>query len=47
MTAAKHEITRDDILPMADYARERKGRRRALDDQRCSILAFLGGVQDD
>ncbi len=30
MKAATHEITRDDILPMADYARERKGRRRAL-----------------
>ncbi len=28
--AARHEITRDDILPMADYARERKERRRAL-----------------
>ena len=28
--AAKHEITRDDILPMADYLRERKERRRAL-----------------
>ena len=27
---AKHRITRDDILPMADYARERKERRRAL-----------------
>jgi hypothetical protein len=27
---AKHEIARDDILPMADYARERKDRRRAL-----------------
>ncbi len=30
MTAAKHEIARDDILPMADYIRERKARRRAL-----------------
>ena len=30
MTAAKHEITRDDILPMADYVRERKQLRRAL-----------------
>ena len=30
MTAARHEITRDDILPMADYARGRKERRRAL-----------------
>ena len=28
--AAKHEITRDDILPMADYTAARKGRRRAL-----------------
>jgi hypothetical protein len=28
--AAKHEITRADILPMADYTRERKERRRAL-----------------
>ncbi len=28
--AAKHEITRDDILPMADYVRERKEFRRAL-----------------
>jgi hypothetical protein len=28
--AARHEITRDDILPMADYARARKERRRAL-----------------
>ena len=32
MMAAKHEITRDDILPMADYTAERKGRRRALVD---------------
>ncbi len=30
MTAAKHEITRDDILPLADYVRGRKERRRAL-----------------
>jgi hypothetical protein len=30
MTAAEHEIVRDDILPMADYVRERKDRRRAL-----------------
>ncbi len=30
MTAAKHEITRDDVIAMADYARERKDRRRAL-----------------
>ena len=28
--AGKHEITRADILPMADYVRERKERRRAL-----------------
>jgi hypothetical protein len=28
--AARHQITRDDIIPMADYARERKERRRAL-----------------
>ncbi len=28
--AARHQITRDDILPMADYVRERKERRRAL-----------------
>jgi hypothetical protein len=28
--AARHQITRDDILPMADYIRERKERRRAL-----------------
>ncbi len=28
--AAKHEITRDDILSMADYVRERKELRRAL-----------------
>lgn len=26
----KHEITRDDILPMEDYTRERKERRRKL-----------------
>ncbi len=26
----RHRITRDDILPMADYVRERKERRRAL-----------------
>ncbi len=30
MTATRHEITRDDILPMADYVRARKERRRAL-----------------
>ena len=30
MTAAKHELTRDDVIAMADYARERKTRRRAL-----------------
>jgi hypothetical protein len=30
MMAAKHEITRDDILPMADYTAARKERRRAL-----------------
>lgn len=30
MMAAKHEITRDDILPMADYTATRKGRRSAL-----------------
>ncbi len=30
MTAAKHEITRGDVIAMADYARERKDRRRAL-----------------
>ena len=28
--AAKHELTRDDVIAMADYARERKDRRRAL-----------------
>ncbi len=28
--AARHEITRDDVLPMADYTRTRKERRRAL-----------------
>ena len=28
--AAKHEITRADILPMADYTAARKARRRAL-----------------
>jgi len=32
MMAAKHEITRDDILPMADYTAARKERRRALVD---------------
>ncbi len=30
MMAAKHEITRADILPMADYTAARKERRRAL-----------------
>ncbi len=30
MMTAKHEITRDDILPMADYTAARKERRRAL-----------------
>ncbi len=30
MTAAKHEITRDDVIAMEDYARERQMRRRAL-----------------
>ncbi len=30
MTATRHEITRDDILPMAGYVRARKERRRAL-----------------
>ena len=30
MMAAKHELTRDDVISMADYARERKERRRAL-----------------
>ena len=30
MMAAKHELTRDDVMSMADYARERKMRRRAL-----------------
>ena len=30
MMAAKHELTRDDVIAMADYARERKERRRAL-----------------
>ena len=30
MTAAKHELTRDDVIAMEDYARERKDRRRAL-----------------
>ncbi len=29
-TAAKHELTRDDVMPMADYERERKARRREL-----------------
>ncbi len=28
--AAKHEITHDDIIPMADYVQGRKERRRAL-----------------
>ncbi len=28
--AAKHELTRDDVIAMADYAHERKERRRAL-----------------
>jgi hypothetical protein len=32
MMAARHEITRDDILPMADYTAARKERRRALVD---------------
>ncbi len=30
MTTAKHEITRDDVIAMEDYTRERKDRRRAL-----------------
>ncbi len=30
MMTGRHEITRDDILPMADYARARKTRRGAL-----------------
>ena len=28
--AAKHELTRDDVISMEDHARERKERRRAL-----------------
>jgi len=28
--AKKHEISRDDIMPMADYERERQERRRAM-----------------
>jgi len=30
MMAAKHALTRDDVISMEDYARERKERRRAL-----------------
>jgi hypothetical protein len=30
MTATRHEITRDDILPIERYARERKARRARL-----------------
>lgn len=44
MMAAKHEITRDDILPMADYTAARKERRRALVDVKKHRRLEIGPV---
>jgi len=41
---AKHEITRDDILPMERYASERKERRRALVDVKKNRRIEVGPV---
>ena len=40
---SKHEITRADIIPMADYARERKERRRALVEAKKNRRLEVGG----
>jgi len=41
---AKHEITRDDIIPTAQYASERKARRRALVDVKKNRRLEVGPV---
>jgi len=41
---AKHEITRDDIIPMEQYASERKERRRALVDVKKNRRLEVGPV---
>jgi hypothetical protein len=41
---AKHEITRDDIIPMEQYASERKERRRALVDAKKHRRLEVGPV---